>query len=117
LPRSRTRRMTASISDIILHYPAGSNGAPRMAPERDRALADLCQNSLFQPENDKNGPYRVDISLEEQRLVFQIRNAGDTPLPTLILSLSPYKRLIHDYFLMIESYERVRIEGSLQKLE
>lgn len=35
----------------------------------------------------------------------------------LILSLSPYRRLIHDYFLMIESYEQVRIEGNLQKLE
>ncbi len=31
--------------------------------------------------------------------------------------MKPYKRLMQDYFLMIESYERVRVEGTLQKLE
>ncbi len=88
-----------------------------MAHERDMALANLRLTSRFQPQNDKNGPYRLDISVESHRLVLKIKNNLSADLPMLTLSLSPYKRLIHDYFLMIESYERVRIEGNLQKLE
>lgn len=88
-----------------------------MAGERDRAMADLKETSHFQPLNDKNGPYRLDISLQDQRLVFKIKNADGANLPMLILSMKPYKRIIQDYFLMIESYEQVRVEGNHQKLE
>ena len=109
--------MSGALAEITLHYPPGHKGPNRMAGERDRALADLKENSAFQPLNDKNGPYRLDISLQEQRLVFEIKNINNIPLPPLILSMRPYKRLMQDYFLMIESYERVRIEGNLQKLE
>ncbi len=109
--------MTGSLAEITLHYPPGHKGPSRMAGERDRALADLRENSVFQPLNDKNGPYRLDISLQEQRLVFETKNANNIVLPLLILSMKPYKRLMQDYFLMIESYERVRVEGTLQNLE
>lgn len=34
-----------------------------------------------------------------------------------MLSLGPYKRIISDYFLMIDSYEQARIEGKQAKLE
>lgn len=108
--------MSRSLSEIHLHYPNGQQPT-RMAHERDTALADLTTDGLFQPLKDKNGPYRLDISVEGHRLVLKIKNADGADLPMLILSLSPYKRIIHDYFLMIESYERMRIEGNLQKLE
>ncbi len=109
--------MTASLNAIHLHYPATGAAPAKMAGERDRAIADLIEESLFQPLNDDNGPYRLDISLQEQRLVLEVKNKDDAALPMLILSMRPYKRLIHDYFLMIESYERVRMEGNIQKLE
>jgi uncharacterized protein (UPF0262 family) len=108
--------MSSSLSEIHLHYPNGQSPS-RLVRDCDMALADLRLASRFQPTNDKNGPYRLDISVESHRLVLKIKNSLSTDLPMLILSLSPYRRLIHDYFLMIESYEQVRIEGNLQKLE
>lgn len=109
--------MNASISDIRLHYPPGATASNRMAHECDMAIADLALESHFQPVNDNNGPYRLDIQIEGHRLVFAIKNSLDESLPLLILLMRPYRRLIQDYFLMIESYERVRIEGNTQKLE
>lgn len=108
--------MSATLKDVHLHYPNGQKPA-KLAQECDMALADLALSGHFQPVNDKNGPYRLDISVEEHRLVLKIQNADGAALPMLILSLSPYKRIIYDYFLMIESYERMRVEGNLQKLE
>ena len=106
----------STISAITLHYPADQPPA-MMAHERDTAIADLVATGRFQPANDENGPYRLDLAIHNKQLVFQIKNAGGGELPSLILSLSPYRRIIHDYFLMIESYEKARIEGKQVKLE
>jgi len=35
----------------------------------------------------------------------------------LVLSLKPYRRLIQDYFLMLESYEQARHSATRDKLE
>lgn len=108
---------TGRIAEIVLH-PSGDGPSPEvMAYERDTALRDLTKGCRFQPLNDVNGPYYVDLSVQENKLVFQIRNAAEKSLPVLILSLQPYRTLIRDYFLMIESYEQVRASGNRSKLE
>jgi uncharacterized protein (UPF0262 family) len=108
---------TGTINEITLHYPKAGQPSATMANERDQAIADLCSISRFQPLNDKNGPYRLDLAIHNKQLVFQIKNANGDDLPSLILSLSPYRRIIRDYFLMIESYEQARIEGKQARLE
>ena len=44
-------------------------------------------------------------------------DARGAALPHMVLSLSPYRGLIRDYFMMIESYEKFRSEGRQEKLE
>jgi len=88
-----------------------------MAGERRTAMEDLLQHSYFQPRNDNHGPYEITLSIEENRLVIALHNIKHEALQTLVLSLKPYKRLIHDYFLMIESYESARHNLSREKLE
>lgn len=74
---------------------------------RDRAIAlkDLALDSIFQPQDDENGPYDLALSVEENRLVFRIADTSGAPLPMLVLSLKPYSRLIKDYFLIVQSYD------------
>jgi uncharacterized protein (UPF0262 family) len=67
--------------------------------------------------NDNAGPYGVTLSIAEGRLVMQMKNAQKEETPALVLSLSPYRRLIQDYFLMIESYEKARLSATREKLE
>lgn len=110
-------RTQSTISTITLHFPHAGRPPSAMTNERDHAIADLQETSQFQPLNDKNGPYRLDLAIHDKRLVFQIKNQAGDDLPSLILSLSPYRRIIRDYFMMIESYEQARIEGKQAKLE
>jgi uncharacterized protein (UPF0262 family) len=42
--------------------------------------------------------------IEENRLVFDIRDTADGPLGKIILALGPFRRIIKDYFLICESY-------------
>lgn len=105
--------MSSHIAAITLPESA----TPFLEAERRSAIADLTQSGFFQPHNDNNGPYTLDLSLLENKLVLRLHNADKVEIPGLILSLNPYKRLIQDYFLMIHSYETARVQSTREKLE
>lgn len=110
-------KRNGTIQSVTLHFPHAGTPPAAMAQERDTAMADLRQDGLFLPANDENGPYSLDLGIHNKHLVFQIKNANGVTLPSLMLSLNPYRPIIRDYFLMIESYEQARIEGKQAKLE
>ncbi len=70
--------------------------------ERQIAIFDLLEANHFAPQGGEAGPYDLTISLLENRLVLDIR--GPTYEKRHILSLSPFRRVIRDYFLVCESY-------------
>lgn len=108
--------MSELIADITLQYQSGTPPA-FMSHERTLALRNLRENAVFKPKGDEKAPYIVDLSIQDNRLIFELKNADKAPLPALVLSLKPYRRLIKDYFLMIESYEQMRSTGDRVKLE
>ncbi|MGH1402873.1 MAG: UPF0262 family protein [Alphaproteobacteria bacterium] len=83
----------------------------------ETALRDLKQDSVFQPDGDGNGPYTLQLSIEDNRLVFYIRNAKEEELPYLVLSLTPYRRLIKDYFIIVQSYDEAVRNASPSRIE
>ena len=50
------------------------------------------------------GPYTLAISLAETKLVFDIRLESGEAVMTHVLSLTPFRRILKDYFMMCESY-------------
>ncbi len=71
--------------------------------ERRVAIFDLLEQNLFAPVNHI-GPYRAIMSVIDGRLVFDIRNVQDAPLVSIVLALSPFRRIIRDYFAICDSY-------------
>lgn len=76
--------------------------------ERRIAIFDLIEENHFSPQratpDNYAGPYRVLLSVEEGRLVMQIKREDGTPLETLILGLARFRRPIRDYFAICDSY-------------
>lgn len=72
--------------------------------ERDIAIYDLLEANSFRPEGSHGGPYKLSLSVEDSRLVFDIHLDDETPHGKVILSLTPLRRVIKDYFLVCESY-------------
>lgn len=108
----------SDLANIDLRYPEESSPSNRLQKEQQRALKDLVKSSHFKPHNDGKAPYSLTLYIQENRFIFEIINAEEQVLPTLILSLSPYKRLLKDYMMMIDSYENMRHQNmSLEKLE
>ena len=72
--------------------------------EREVAIFDLPERNSFALENHVGGPYTLHLSLVDNRLVFTVGDEGRNPIQHVMLSLSPFRRLVKDYFLMCESY-------------
>ena len=81
------------------------------------ALKDLKLDSYFQPVGDDNGPYALELYIEDNRLVFHTQNHKKEDLPYLVLSLKPYRRLIKDYFMIVQSYDEAVRNGSPSRIE
>jgi uncharacterized protein (UPF0262 family) len=73
--------------------------------EREIAIFDLLEaNSFALEESEKDGPYTLHLSLVDNRLVLTVGDADREPITNVALSLSPFRRIVKDYFLMCESY-------------
>jgi uncharacterized protein (UPF0262 family) len=72
--------------------------------EREVALYDLIENNLFKPLLSPGGPYQLVLGIEENRLIFNINLANGEHHGTCILSLTPLRRVIKDYFAICDSY-------------
>jgi uncharacterized protein (UPF0262 family) len=72
--------------------------------EREIAIYDLLESNSFAPRNSEGGPYRLVLAVEENRLVFNIDLAEGIPHGKVMLSLTPFRGIVKDYFLMCDSY-------------
>lgn len=97
---------TARLIDVELDESIGQS-TPDIEHERAVAIFDLIEENRFFPVGDgdgSDGPYRLRLSLLEKRLIFTISRECGEEVVTHILSLSPFRRVVRDYFLICESY-------------
>jgi uncharacterized protein (UPF0262 family) len=79
--------------------------------DRDQAVVDLLAHNSFAPAGLGEGPFTLHLAVRDGRLLFDIRDLTDAPLHALALALGPFRRLIKDYHLVVESHERAVTEG------
>ena len=82
-----------------------SASGPDAEHERRVAIFDLIEeNSFGVIEHEAGGPYVLHLSMIERKLVFDIRLEDGSKVHTFILSISPFRGIIRDYFMICESY-------------
>jgi uncharacterized protein (UPF0262 family) len=72
--------------------------------EREIAIYDLLENNSFRLEGSQGGPYKLILGVEENKLVFDVRLEDESEHGRVMLSLTPFRRVIKDYFLICDSY-------------
>jgi uncharacterized protein (UPF0262 family) len=85
--------------------------------EREIAIYDLLEENSFRPAGSPGGPYKLVLSVEENRLIFDIRLKDESPHGRIMLSLSPFRSVIKDYFLICESYFKAIREAPAAQIE
>ena len=92
------------IVDIVLDEQSVARRSPEVEHERAVALFDLLEANDFSLVGGAVGPYRLKIGIFEQRLIFDVRDKEDQKLRDIVLSLTPFRKVVKDYFLVCESY-------------
>ncbi|WP_152045276.1 UPF0262 family protein [Aureimonas psammosilenae] len=106
----------ARLIAVELDHTIGS-APPDIEHERTVAIADLIEDNLFRPVGVAEGPYRLRLSTDAGRLVFEIASTENTPLVTHILSLAPLRRVMRDYFVICDSYYEAMRSATPSQIE
>lgn len=82
---------------------------PEIEQERKVAMFDLLEENTFvlPKRNDRlvpEGPYNVNLSIRDKRLVFDVESTGGDKAAEFHLSLSPFRQVVKDYYQICESY-------------
>jgi uncharacterized protein (UPF0262 family) len=85
--------------------------------ERAVAIYDLLEQNSFAPIGHSDGPYALHLSINGNRLVFDIRLVDGTPVVAHLLSLSPLRRIVKDYYLICDSYYQAIRTATPDKIE
>ena len=107
----------ARLSDIQLDERTVVRRSQDIEHERAVAIYDLLEENHFAPNVDADGPYKLVLSVSENRLLFDIRDGNDAELAVVPLSLQPFRRTVKDYFTVCESYFSAIKSASPSKIE
>ncbi|KQV32111.1 hypothetical protein ASC97_00470 [Rhizobium sp. Root1203] len=104
------------LCDVVLDDTIGRS-TPDVEHERAVAIFDLVEENSFTPIGHAGGPYRLNISLVDAKLVFSIATEVGDAVATHILSLTPFRRIVKDYFMICESYYEAIRSASPSRIE
>lgn len=102
---------------ITLDEGSIGRGGPEQEHERAIAIYDLIEANRFEVPGHDGGPYSLHLSLIENKLGLDIREDSGTPVVMHILSLSPFRRVVKDYFMICESYYEAIRSASPSQIE
>ena len=92
------------ICAVTLDERTVARRGPEIERERKVAIFDLIEENEFAVEGRRDGPYALHLSIVDNRLMFDIRREDETPLVAVGLSLSPFRKVVKDYWQICESY-------------
>lgn len=123
--RNMSEEMSAStnyLTDIILDESTIGRNTPDIEHERDVAIFDLLETNYFEliareGKQETEGPYILKLALQDNRLILEITDSEKNPLTSHALSLTPFKKIIKDYFLICESYFEAIKTATPQRIE
>ena len=104
------------LRSVMLDGEALTRLSPIMEADRAQAVADLEADNRFSLPG-REGPYLLRLSIQEGRLAFDVRREDDQPLAAVILALGPFRSLVKDYQLLVESHIKAVEEGREARIQ
>jgi uncharacterized protein (UPF0262 family) len=91
---------------VAVTLDENSIGRSNRDVEHERAVAiyDLIEDNSFAPQGAGEGRFTLNLSITGSRLMFDIRREDGTPVMAHLLSLTPLRRIVKDYYTICDSY-------------
>jgi uncharacterized protein (UPF0262 family) len=105
MPRGgRDKEKIGRLAAVTLDETSLSTPNDDVEHERRVAIYDLIEENQFRPAGHDGGPYALQLGINGNRLLFDIRLTDGTPVVAHLLSLMPFRRIVKDYFTICDSY-------------
>ena len=108
----RTRLLAVELDSSI-----GPGPSPEAEHERRVAIYDLVEENSFCLAAEPTGPYRLRLSTADGRLIFDVLNEREERLSLIGLSMSPFRRIVKDYYMICDSYYQAIRTATPDKIE
>ncbi|MBN8967242.1 MAG: UPF0262 family protein [Rhizobiales bacterium] len=102
---------------VTLDEESIGRSGPDIEHERAIAIYDLIEQNLFAPEGGIEGPFTLHIGINGNRLMFDIRYQNGDPVVVHLMSLTPFRRIVKDYFMICDSYHQAIRTATPDKIE
>jgi uncharacterized protein (UPF0262 family) len=111
--------LRSRLDRVMLDNEPQTTLSPFIEADREQAVADLAAANHFAPltGTKAEGPYALRLSIRGGRLVFDIRDTADVPLTAIGLALGPFRGLVKDYQMLVDSHIKAVEEGREQKIQ
>jgi uncharacterized protein (UPF0262 family) len=109
-----------SLKSILIDEDSLAAASRDQEQERQVAIFDLLDGNYFEPAEAGGGPYDLKLSLVENRLALDIAGPGPENEKwerRHLLSLSPFRGVIKDYFMICDSYYAAIRNSTPQQIE
>lgn len=110
-------KATTRLVDVQLDEASIAPRGPDVEHERRIAIFDLLEQNHFAPDGAAGGPFVLKLGVQENRLVFHIAHETGETHATHMLSLTPLKRVIRDYFVVCDTYYQAIRSASPSQIE
>jgi uncharacterized protein (UPF0262 family) len=122
MSREPTGIAEGRLSGVVLDGEIPSTLPPALEADRAQAVADLAAENHFVPLTLKpgiraDGPFVLHLALQDGRLVFDIRRGNGVRLAVVGLALGPFRRLMKDYHLLVDSHIKAVEEGRAERIQ
>jgi uncharacterized protein (UPF0262 family) len=98
-PNSKARLIAINLDEASI-----GRANPNIEHERKVAIFDILESNRFELEGRDDGPYALNLGIIEDRLVFAVAQEAGGDTFTVVLSLTPLRRVMKDYFIVCETY-------------
>ena len=105
------------LSEVFLDEATIPRGAVDLDHERAVAIFDLIEENSFGVPSRDDGPYTLTISQEESKLTFDVRTSDGEQAVSIVVSMTPFRPLLKDYFIVCETYYSAIRTASPRQIE
>jgi uncharacterized protein (UPF0262 family) len=125
-PAAAPETTRARLKRVQLVGAALSGLSPLQELDRHQAVADLQESDnrfelVFGASkvggDAQRGPYVLFLSLHDGRLILDVRDEAEVPLASFGIALGPFRSVIKDYQLLVDSYAMAMEEGREARIQ
>jgi len=108
---------SARITGLTLDERSVVRRSADIEHERAIAIFDILEENVFRHLGGLTGPFHLQLSIEDNLLIFDLQTPERQPLDRITLPLSGFRKLVRDYFMVCESYFQAIRKASPSQIE